>query len=200
MSTRTAKSSRYLSDNVHAFLYLCHWAPGRCADVITIFRLDESMRKVSLFPDCFWQAHLDSSLCCKTFCSMPMGRFSAACYFSDQLAGRSSLPYGNFSRVDFWELIDSTCFITTLPLCIKIVKCEKRVCLKTHSSLDKVHLSYNSSLNGPFSVFLAMICICLHVYCLKILCNLWRRKIRSVIGHNWVACEWNLSLKSTVVF
>lgn len=57
------------------FFYLCHWAPGRCADVITIFRLDESMHKMSIFPESFWQAHLDSSLCCKIFCCLPMGLF-----------------------------------------------------------------------------------------------------------------------------
>lgn len=170
MSTRTAMLYRYLSDNVHAFLYLCHPAPGRCADVITIFRLETSMWKMSLFPDCFWQDHLESSLCCKIFSCMPMGLLGCLWFFRSISRKEQSC---------IWELL-SCWFLTAhglqsfhhnTPIVYKICEVREKGVPKNTSSSDKAHLSYYSSLNRQFSIPLPRIGICLHMHCLIILCN-----------------------------
>lgn len=66
-----------------------------------IFRVDESVHKMSLFPDCFWQAHLDSSSYCKIYFVYLRGLLGCL-LISDQLAGWSHFADGKFRRVDLY--------------------------------------------------------------------------------------------------
>lgn len=109
-----------------------------------------------------WILHCAS----KYFAACPWGFWGCLLFFRSISRKKKSC---------IWELLP--CRLLTvhrLPLCVKCMKCEKRVCLKTHSSSDKARFGYHSSLHGQFSVLLPRICICLHIYCLIIL---WKVKM-----------------------